>query len=128
FGLFSAIITNKKEPNIYFLLSPEFPRLNTFTQLHIMEPTPTPPQERPHYDNPYDNIPGYVESVYHVMQAMDVGCKTNPNLATVAKLVYQYIRAFSASFRISLKEIKPLEPGKPVNLIPIFEYVTANGI
>lgn len=77
--------------------------------------------------NRYDKMDDYIKSVFNVFQMVNRRSEqqNDRRLKIIGLTIYNYIRFMAKEYEIDLKDIK--EPEK-INLIPFFEYITANNI
>jgi hypothetical protein len=77
--------------------------------------------------NRYDKMDDYIKSVFNVFQMINrkAGQQNDKRFKMIGLTIYNYAIYMSTEYEIDLKNI--IEPER-INLIPIFEYVTANNI
>jgi hypothetical protein len=77
--------------------------------------------------NRYDKMNDYIKSVFNVFQMVNrkSSQQNDKRLKMIALTIYNYVLYMSKQYDVELKNI--LEP-EHINLIPIFEYITANNI
>jgi len=77
--------------------------------------------------NRYDKMNDYIKSVFNVFQMVNrkSSQQNDKRLKMIGLTIYNYVLYMSKQFEIDLKNV--LEP-ENINLIPVFEYITANNI
>jgi DNA phosphorothioation-dependent restriction protein DptG len=75
----------------------------------------------------YDRIPDYIESLFNVFQLVNKRSEKQQDKRSkmIALMIYNYIRKLANDNDVDLKDIKEVGP---INLIPIFEYISYNNI
>jgi len=77
--------------------------------------------------NRYDKMEDYIKSIFNVFQMVNRKAEQQQDkrLKLIALTIYNYVRYMSKEHEVELKNIN--EP-ESINLIPVFEYVSANNI
>lgn len=77
--------------------------------------------------NKYDNMNEYVTSTFNVFQMINRKSEQQQDkkLKMIGLLIYNYSKYMAKDYDVNLKDV--VEP-EMINLIPIFEYVSANNI
>jgi hypothetical protein len=77
--------------------------------------------------NRYDKIQDYITSVFNVFQMVNRKAEQQQDkrLKVIGLTIYNYVRYMAKEYEVDLKEV--VEP-ESINLIPIFEYISANDI
>ena len=77
--------------------------------------------------NRYDKMEDYILSLFNVFQMVNRKAEQqgDKRLKMIVLTIFNYVRYMAKEYEIDLKDIQ--EPEK-INLIPIFEYVSANNI
>jgi hypothetical protein len=77
--------------------------------------------------NRYDKIEDYVVSVFNVFQMVNrkADQQQDKRFKMIGLSIYNYVRYLAKEYEVDLKSVE--EPER-INLIPIFEYVSANNI
>ncbi len=75
--------------------------------------------------NRYDNMPGYIRSVWNVYQSLAATRSPTPKGTLLARLVANYARQMARDYDVDISNVPRV--ARP-NLIPVFEYVAANNI
>lgn len=77
--------------------------------------------------NRYDKMEDYIKSVFNVFQMVNrkSSQQNDKRLKMIGLTIYNYTLYMSKQYEINLKDV--LEP-ENINLIPVFEYITANNI
>jgi hypothetical protein len=77
--------------------------------------------------NRYDKMGDYIVSVFNVFQLVNRKAEQQQDkrMKMVALVIFNYVRYMAKEYNVELKNI--IEP-ESINLIPIFEYVSANNI
>lgn len=77
--------------------------------------------------NRYDKMEDYITSIFNVFQMVNKKgeIQNDKRLKGISYTIYNYSLYLSKLYNVNLKEI--VEP-ESINLIPIFEYISANNI
>jgi hypothetical protein len=77
--------------------------------------------------NRYDKMEDYVFSIFNVFQLVNRKAEQQQDkrMKMVALVIFNYVRFMSKEYNVDLKNL--VEP-ESINLIPVFEYVSANNI
>jgi UV DNA damage repair endonuclease len=75
----------------------------------------------------YDRMQDYIESVFNVFKMIGEKAseKKDRRFQIITLIIFNYVKKLAKDYNISLKEVKKQEP---IDLIPIFEYITYNNI
>lgn len=77
--------------------------------------------------NQYDNMKEYIASIFNVFQMVNKKAeqKQDKKFKMIALIILNYVKYMAKEFDVDLKSLK--EPDS-INLIPVFEYISANNI
>jgi len=77
--------------------------------------------------NRYDKMEDYITSIFNVFNMVNRKAEQQQDkrLKMIGLTIYNYVRYMAKEYNIELKHIK--EP-ETINLIPVFEYISANDI
>jgi hypothetical protein len=75
----------------------------------------------------YDRMQEYIESVFNVFKMIGEKAseKKDRKFQMICLIVFNYVKKLAKDHNINLKDVKKQEP---IDLIPIFEYITYNNI
>ena len=75
----------------------------------------------------YDKMEDYIESIFNVFKSVSENAsqKKDKRLQIISLVIYNYARKMAKDFNVDLKNIKKQTP---INLMPIFEYISHNNI
>lgn len=77
--------------------------------------------------NRYDKMNDYIESIYNVFRMVNKKSKEQKDerMKMISLVIYNYVKYMAYEYNIDLNNFE--EPER-INLIPVFEYVSANNI
>ena len=75
----------------------------------------------------YDKMKDYVESLFNVFHMINENesVKKDRRFQIIALVVFNYVRKMAKDNDVNLKDV---QIKKPINLMPIFEYISHNNI
>ena len=75
----------------------------------------------------YEKMKEYVESLFNVFNMINENenVKKNRRFQIIALVIFNYIRKMAKDHEVDLKTI---QIKKPINLMPVFEYISHNNI
>jgi hypothetical protein len=77
--------------------------------------------------NNYDKMEEYITSIFNVFQMVNKKAEqqNDKKFKMIALVILNYIKYMAKEFEVDLKNLQ--EP-ESINLIPVFEYISANNI
>jgi len=77
--------------------------------------------------NDYDKMEEYITSIFNVFQMVNKKAEqqNDKKFKMIALVILNYIKYMAKKFEVDLKNLQ--EP-ESINLIPVFEYISANNI
>lgn len=76
---------------------------------------------------PYDKMNDYIESIFNVFKMVSETAseKKDRRFQIISLVIFNYVRKMAKDFNIDLNKVVKQ---KPINLMPIFEYISHNNI